>query len=143
MFSDTQLKFTHSKNGNVCWNLVKGKELLCLLDDYGSYFVGHLNIVIKILVYSKIINRIFNFTSNFKVSLTPEKFQFVHASCTLIYFFSTFSAYYSPKDKTDGKQRNELCTYPELSKMDNFIYNWANSISSITLVSMKVSVFSQ
>ena len=99
--------------------------------------------MIKILINSKIINRILNFTLNFKVSLTPEKFQFVHASCTLTIFFQHFSAYHSPKEKTDGKQRNELCTYPELSKIDNFIYNRANSISSIILVSMKASVFSQ
>ena len=30
-----------------------------------SYFVEHLNIVRKILVYSQIINLIFNFTLNF------------------------------------------------------------------------------
>ena len=36
-----------------------------------------------------------------------------------------------------------LCTYPDESKIYNFIYNRANSIWSIILVRMKASVFSQ
>ena len=77
-----------------------------LSDNYRSYFVGHLNIVIKILVYSKIINKIFNFTSNFKVGLTHEKFQFVHASCTLIIFFQHFSMLFTREKNV--KQRKKL-----------------------------------
>ena len=109
-----------------------------LSDNYRSYFVGHLNIVIKILVYSKIINKIFNFTSNFKVGLTHEKFQFVHASCTLIIFFQHFSVLFT-REKNVKQRKNysdyltayfqyccpDLCTYPDVSKMENFILNRA------------------
>ena len=80
-----------------------------LSDNYGSYFVGHLNIVIKILVYSKIINKIFNFTSNFKVGLTHEKFQFVHASCTLIIFSNILVCYL--QEKKNVKQRKNYSDY--------------------------------
>ena len=80
-----------------------------LSDNYRSYFVGHLNIVIKILVYSKIINKIFNFTSNFKVGLTHEKFQFVHASCTLIIFSNILVCYL--QEKKNVKQRKNYSDY--------------------------------
>ena len=108
-----------------------------LSDNQRSYFVGHLNIVIKILVYSKIIYKIFNFTSNFMVGLTPEKFQFVHASCTLIIFFNILVCYLQEKNVKQRKNYSDyltvyfkycfpdLCTYPDVSKMENFILNRA------------------
>ena len=61
-----------------------------LSDNYRSYFVGHLNIVIKILVYSKIINKIFNFTSNFKVGLTHENISVRSCILHIDNFFPTF-----------------------------------------------------
>ena len=76
-----------------------------LSDNYLSHFEGHLNIVINILVYSKIINRIFNFISNFKVGLTPEKFQFVHATCILISFFQHFSVLFTSKKKCKTEKK--------------------------------------
>ena len=78
-------------------------------DNYRSYFVRHLNILIKILVYSKIINKIFNFTSNFKVGLNHEKFEFVHASCTLIIFFQHFSVLFTREKNV--KQRKNYSDY--------------------------------
>ena len=116
-----------------------------LSDNYRSYFVGHLNIVIKILVYSKIINKIFNFTSNFKVGLTHEKFQFVHASCTLIIFFQHFSVLFTREKKC--KTEKKLCLNAVLICAHILMYQkWKISYStelSIILVSLKASVFIQ
>ena len=66
--------------------------------------------MIKILLYSQIINRIFNFTLNFSIGLTPENIQFVPASNTLI-IFSTFLCVLFTRGKNNVKQGKNLTVY--------------------------------